>query len=63
MTADYNPLTDFQLAHEADEHEISNTFRQLPWCKRLVLMNNKIVTRMEWQHQQFVKAATRNGKH
>lgn len=56
----FNPLTDFKLAHDADEKEISATFRELPWLVNLHA-NGQRITRAEWR-KQLAEKQQKNGK-
>lgn len=49
-----NPITDYQLAHEADEREINRVFAECPWLVNLHV-NGAIITRSEWEKKRKEK--------
>lgn len=46
-----NPITDYQLAHEADEREVDKTFKDNPWMLNLHV-NGTIINREQWEKKR-----------
>lgn len=61
MRKDFNPLTDFSLAHHAEQNEIDATFRENPWCKRLDV-NGTQITRSDWRIEFTKRKAAQKEK-
>jgi hypothetical protein len=61
MPSNYNPLTDYSLAFDAEQRDIDAAFRSNPWCKNLHA-NGQVITREQWRKEAQERQAQQNGK-